>query len=130
MDFTSKDMGRICSDAADEVRAAYPDALIGLRLVGVLKGRWDGGRIGQLVVNLLTNAVRYGSGQIVVEARAHDGQVTVIVGNKGNPIPEHALPTLFDPLTRAPSPDRTGMAAGTGWAYTFAAVSPPRIRER
>ncbi|MBV8627562.1 MAG: HAMP domain-containing histidine kinase [Paraburkholderia sp.] len=112
--FTPQDMGRICSDAADEVRASYPDALIELRLVGDLRGRWDGGRIGQLVVNLLTNAVRYGSGQIVIEAHAHDGQVTVIVGNEGNPIPERALPTLFDPLTRATSPDRSGMAAGTG----------------
>ncbi|WP_245623806.1 ATP-binding protein [Paraburkholderia nodosa] len=95
------------------MRASYPDALIELRFVGDLRGRWDGGRIGQLIVNLLTNVVRYGSGQIVVEARAHDGQVTVVVGNKGNPIPERALPTLFDPLTRAPSPDRSGMAAGT-----------------
>ncbi|MEM5381797.1 ATP-binding protein, partial [Paraburkholderia azotifigens] len=67
-----------------------------------------------LIVNLLTNAVRYGSGQIVVEARAHDGQVTVVVANEGNPIPERALPTLFDPLTRATSPDRSGMAAGMG----------------
>lgn len=81
---------------------------------GGLRGRWDGGRIGQLVVNLLTNAVRYGSGQIVVDARAHDGQMTVVVGNEGDPIPESALPTLFDPLTRATSPDRSSMAAGAG----------------
>lgn len=65
-------------------------------------------------VNLLTNAVRYGSGTIAVETDAHDGQMTVVVANEGNPIPEHALPTLFDPLTRAGSPDRRGMAAGLG----------------
>ncbi|MEM5364837.1 sensor histidine kinase [Paraburkholderia azotifigens] len=112
--FTPQNMGRICRDAVDEVRASYPDALIDLRLEGDLRGRWDGGRMGQLLVNLLTNAVRYGSGKIVVEARAHDEQVTVVVANEGNPIPEHALPTLFDPLTRATSPDRSGMAAGMG----------------
>lgn len=112
--FTPQNMGRICSDAVDEVCASYPDALIDLRFDGDLRGRWDGGRIGQLIVNLLTNAVRYGSGQIVVEAHAHDGQVSAVVANEGNPIPERALPTLFDPLTRATSPDRSGMAAGMG----------------
>ncbi|MFT0174072.1 sensor histidine kinase [Paraburkholderia mimosarum] len=112
--FTPQDMGRICSDAAEEVRASYPDARIELRLLGDLRGQWDCGRIGQLVVNLLTNAVRYGSGQIVVEARAHDGQMTVVVENEGNPIPERAFPTLFDPLTRGTLPDRSGMAAGIG----------------
>jgi signal transduction histidine kinase len=112
--FTPQNMGRICSDAVDEVRASNPDALIDLHVEGDLRGRWDGGRIGQLIVNLLTNAVRYGSGQIVVEARAQDGEMTVVVANEGNPIPERALPTLFDPLTRATSPDRSGMAAGMG----------------
>ena len=112
--FTPQNMGRICNDAVDEVRASYPYSLIDLRFEGDLRGRWDSGLIGQLVVNLLTNAVRYGSGQIVVEARARDGQVTVVVANEGNPIPERALPTLFDPLTRATSPDRSGMAAGMG----------------
>ncbi|MCA8251531.1 HAMP domain-containing histidine kinase [Burkholderia multivorans] len=111
---TAQNMARICTDAADEVRASYPDAQIELRFEGDLRGRWDGGRIGQLIVNLLTNAVRYGSGQIAVEARANDGQMTVVVDNEGNPIPERALPTLFDPLTRATSPDRSGMAAGMG----------------
>ncbi|CAM2156417.1 hypothetical protein PT2222_390024 [Paraburkholderia tropica] len=112
--FTAQNMGRICSDAVDEVRASYPDARIDLRLDGDLRGRWDGGRIGQLIVNLLTNAVRYGSGQIVVEASARDGWVMVAVANEGNPIPERGLPTLFDPLTRATMPDRRGMAAGIG----------------
>ncbi|AOK42578.1 sensor histidine kinase [Burkholderia vietnamiensis] len=114
VNFAPQDMGRICSDAAEEVRASYPDAHIVLRLLGGLRGQWDGGRIGQMIVNLLTNAVRYGSGQIVVEARPHDEHVIVVVANEGNPIPERALPTLFDPLTRATSPDRSGTAAGMG----------------
>jgi signal transduction histidine kinase len=112
--FTPQDIGRICSDAVDEVRASYPNALIDLRLAGELRGRWDGSRIGQLIVNLLANAVRYGSGQIVVEAAGDDGQMTISVSNEGNPIPANALPTLFDPLTRANAPDRSGTAAGMG----------------
>jgi signal transduction histidine kinase len=112
--FTPQDLGRICSDAVEEVRASYPNACIELRLAGELRGRWDGSRLSQLLVNLLTNAVRYGTGPIVVEAGGHDGQVTLDVSNEGNPIPERALPTLFDPLTRAGPSDRRGMAAGMG----------------
>lgn len=112
--FTPHDLGRICRDAVDEVHASYPNARIRLRLAGELRGRWDGGRLSQLLVNLLTNAVRYGTGPIIVEAGGHDGQVTLVVSNEGNPIPEHALPTLFDPLTRAGPGDRRGTAAGMG----------------
>jgi signal transduction histidine kinase len=112
--FTPQDMGRICGDAVEEVRASYPDADIELRLAGKLEGKWDGSRLSELLVNLLTNAVRYGSGHVVVETSSHHGQVMPAVSNEGNPIPEHALPTLFDPLTRAGPADRRGSAAGMG----------------
>lgn len=112
--FTPQDMGRLCSDAIEEVRASYPDARMDLRLVGELSGTWDGDRIRQLLVNLLTNAVRYGAGQTVVDARADNGKMTIDVFSEGNPIPASAFPTLFDPLTRAIRPDRTGSAAGMG----------------
>lgn len=36
---TPQNMGRICRDAVDEVRASYPDALIDLRLERDLRGR-------------------------------------------------------------------------------------------
>jgi signal transduction histidine kinase len=109
-----QDIGRICRDAADEVHASYPDASIAVHFEGELHGRWDGSRMGQLLVNLLANAVRYGSGQVAVDATGLDGFMTIVVSNEGNPIPANALPTLFDPLTRANAPNRKGMAAGMG----------------
>lgn len=113
--FAPLDMGRICGDAVDEVRALYPDASIDLRCTGDLAGNWDGGRINQLLVNLLSNAVRYGAAPVSVEAHGRDGRITLVVSNQGNPIPTRALPTLFGPLTRVnPSPERTGTAAGMG----------------
>lgn len=112
--FTPQDVGRICGDAADEVLATYPDARIDLRFEGELEARVDGGRIGQLMVNLLANAVRYGSGPITVDAAGHGDYISVIVSNEGNPIPGSVLPTLFDPLTRTNSPNRSGLAAGMG----------------
>lgn len=96
-----------------EVRALYPDARIDLRCTGDLPGNWDGGRIVQLLVNLLSSAVRYGAGLVGVEAAGLDGHMSLVVANEGNPIPARALPTLFDPLTRVdPSSGRGGIAAG------------------
>ncbi len=68
-----------------------------------------------MLTNLLANAVRYGSGRIVVEAAAGHGEfIPIAVSNEGNPIPENALPTLFDPLSRASLPNRSGLAASMG----------------
>ncbi|WP_233860335.1 sensor histidine kinase [Paraburkholderia sp. HD33-4] len=115
VDFTPQNVGRICNNAADEVRASYPSASIDVRVAGELDGRWDGARIGQLVVNLLVNAVQHGSGNISVNALGHDGQLTLVVSNGGNPIPAAALPTLFDPLTRENQlPRRGGPSSSMG----------------
>ncbi|CAB3729880.1 sensor histidine kinase [Paraburkholderia rhynchosiae] len=111
----SLDIGRLCSNTADEVRASYPQAQIELRLEGDLGGWWDGDRIGQLIANLLVNAVQHGSGAIELHASGSGDAVSVAVSNDGNPIPHEALPTLFDPLTRTYSPpERRGAAAGIG----------------
>ena len=115
VEFTPQDLGRIASDAAEEVRAAWPDARIEVCLTGDLAGRWDGARVGQLLVNLLVNAVQHGSGKICLSAAGQGEQMTLAVSNEGDPIPARARPTLFDPLTRAnPSPGRSAMVSGMG----------------
>lgn len=115
VDFSPQDMGRICSDAVDEVLASHPDARIDVHISGELAGRWDGARIAQLLVNLLVNAVEHGSGDVSVKAHGQGGEITLVVANAGNRIPAHALPTLFDPLTRETSwPERKGKSSGMG----------------
>ncbi|MCM2493017.1 sensor histidine kinase [Burkholderia glumae] len=115
IDVSPQDMGRLCRDACDEIRQLFSEAVIDLNCTGQLGGTWDGGRLGQLLFNLLSNAARYGTGEIGVEVRGSDGWVTLTVSNPGQPIPAQALPTLFDPLTRADSvPRRAGIAAGIG----------------
>lgn len=115
VDFAPQDIGRICNNAADEVRASYPDARIDVRLTGELAGEWDGARVGQLLVNLLVNAVQHGSGAIGMNAIGQGGQMTLVVSNQGPTIPVAALPTLFDPLTRANlSPRQSGPTSSMG----------------
>lgn len=78
---------------------------------GNLTGICDGERIHQLVVNLVANAVQHGSGPVGVEAVGDNEQITIAVSNGGTPIPARALPTLFDPLTRALPPSETRRAS-------------------
>ncbi len=107
-------MQDICTLAAGEVRAAFPRATIDLQFAGDLNGVWDPERIAQLMVNLLSNAARYGRGSIVALASGTEDQVTLSVYNEGEPIPEDRMLTLFEPLTRSDVPDRRGGAAGMG----------------
>ncbi|MBP0620844.1 ATP-binding protein [Cupriavidus consociatus] len=75
----------------EEVRAPYPDAVIQVHQDGDLAGRWDADRIGQLVVNLLVNAVRHGSGEIRLFAAGRGKAVVLEIENDGNPIPPGSL---------------------------------------
>jgi signal transduction histidine kinase len=63
----------------------------------------DPGRLSRVVDNLLTNAIRHGEGTVTLRV-THEGDAAVLaVHNLGRPIPAQALPTLFDPYTRAGS---------------------------
>lgn len=62
----------------------------------------DPGRIGQLVSNLLANALTHGSADtpVRVAARVADGWFELSVSNSGPPIPASALEKLFQPFFR------------------------------
>jgi signal transduction histidine kinase len=61
----------------------------------------DAERMTQLIDNLITNALRYGSGTVTLRL-ARDGDTAVLtVHNHGTPIPALQLATLFDPYKRA-----------------------------
>lgn len=111
---TQQDFGNICRGAVDEVRAARPGAQIDVQSTGNLVGTWDAARMNQLIVNLVTNAIQHGSGMVRLEASADDGEIVLSVSNEGS-IPKAALPTLFDPLTRAtPSAEYRQASTGVG----------------
>jgi signal transduction histidine kinase len=115
VEFTQQDFGRLCRGAVDEVLAAKPDAQVETQSAGELSGVWDAARMNQLIVNLVTNAVQYGSGTVHVKATGDGQQIVLAVSNEGSPIPARALPTLFDPLTRAdPSNDSGRASSGVG----------------
>jgi signal transduction histidine kinase len=85
-----------------ELAMANPGRRIEADLTDVLV-RCDEGRIGQLLSNLLANALTHGDPQtpIAVRSAITDGRFELTVTNAGEPIPEAVVKDLFKPFVRA-----------------------------
>lgn len=92
----------VIEQVISEVSQANPDRTLHstIHLDGRVEG--DPQRIGQLLSNLLGNAVSHGAADKAVEVRAEmiDGAFVLSVRNGGDPIPAEAMATLFKPFTR------------------------------
>lgn len=102
-------------DLAELVRAVVRDAQPGaprqieVRAEAAALVAGDAGRLTQLIDNLISNALRHGDGTVTVRVERDGDGAVLAVHNPGRPIPAEALPTLFDPYTRA-----GGRAGGVG----------------
>ncbi len=78
----------------------------------------DRGKVKQVILNLLTNAVKYNrdNGVIIVVVRlAPDGATcTVTVADTGKGIPPEAMPRMFEKFYRVPDTERTVVGTGLG----------------
>lgn len=98
------ELAELCTELVAECEAAHPDRTIVFEADLYTAGLWDRERLGQVVANLLGNAVQHGAPGQPIELRVHDESdrtVRVTVHNEGPPIPETMLPTIFDPFRRA-----------------------------
>jgi signal transduction histidine kinase len=68
-------------------------------------------RVEQALSNLVDNALRHGSGMIVISAERHDGFVELRVTDHGPGFPESYLDVAFERFSR---PDRGRTTEGTG----------------
>lgn len=87
----------------EEVRGSYPEREIQASMAIGHAVTADSRRIGQLLANLLNNAVAHGAVDQPVVVSAHcDGQVFELsVTNGGQPIPQGKIGRLFQPFSRA-----------------------------
>jgi signal transduction histidine kinase len=101
------DLAKEASNAVDEISAAHPTCVLNLETSGDLRGSWDCARLGQVLANLLGNAVHHGSAAtpITVEVRGDDAGVLLRVHNRGPSIPAAEIPGLFGPFKRLRSGD-------------------------
>jgi signal transduction histidine kinase len=81
----------------------------------------DEKRIGQVISNLLANAIRYtpAGGTITVGAKAHEAEVTLWVRDTGAGIPAEDLPHIFDRFYRVDK-SRSRSTGGTGLGLAIA----------
>jgi signal transduction histidine kinase len=96
------DLALEASNAVDEMLVAHPGAKVEFEASGDLRGEWDCPRIGQVLANLLGNAVQHGAADtaIMLTARGETDEVVLEVHNFGRPIGKSQLTGLFSPFKR------------------------------
>jgi signal transduction histidine kinase len=80
----------------------------------------DRGKIKQVLLNLLTNAIKYNreGGHIHVSGQNEAGRLRVAVRDTGKGIPPESLPRIFEKFYRVP--DSEGWSQGTGLGLAIA----------
>jgi signal transduction histidine kinase len=94
------DLDALCQGLLSEFQAIHPDRVLEFHSDGDLRGKWDAGRVGQVVSNLMGNALQHGDRDkpIRVTARADAQGVVIEVQNEGVPIPPALLANIFEPM--------------------------------
>jgi signal transduction histidine kinase len=100
--------------AAKLALEAAPPPRTALVALAVPSDLWvvaDAGRLEQVLVNLLTNAYRYGGAAVRIEAQRVSDHVLLSVSDDGDGVPTELVSTLFDKHSRGAT---TGLDGGYG----------------
>ena len=114
----------------EELRAAYPDREIDVRLDVGEGVDCDPARIGQLFSNLLANALTHGAKSVPIRVGGltANGEFTLSVANGGDPIPPATMERLFVPFYRGEGPSSSqGLGLGLYIASQIAEAHEGRI---
>lgn len=85
-----------------ELQSGSPDRLIEIHIVDLEPVNCDSGRIGQMLSNLLGNAITHGSSDapITVRATTANSILEISVANGGQPISDAVMARIFQPFFR------------------------------
>jgi sigma-B regulation protein RsbU (phosphoserine phosphatase) len=112
------DLGEICEQTLEEVKLSHRNTDFELETIGDVSGTWDRERLGQVVFNLVVNAVIHASAkQVHITAEDQGPDVVLRVTNRGVPIPAERQDSIFDPFVStnkasSSAPTRTGLGLG------------------
>jgi len=102
---------RVVNDLS--LQAAAAGANVVLAAHHPVEGFWDEFRIEQVVVNLLTNALRYGGGAVEVSVHDEGCNVRIAVRDQGKGISPDFIERIFEPYERgAKSGEPKGLGVG------------------
>ena len=114
---TTLDCTKLVQPLADERKVHIYYEVPPLECVG------DGERIGQVITNLLTNAVNYNkeNGEVRIAGETKNGSAIITVTDTGPGIPPEDLPHIFKRFYRAEK-SRTGGRSGLGLSISKAII--------
>jgi sigma-B regulation protein RsbU (phosphoserine phosphatase) len=129
LDFTQARLGRglaispelidlheaVC-EAVDELSSVYPARPLNQVRSGEGACWADANRLAQLVGNLVSNAMTYGTPDtpVTVTSTIEPASFSVAVSNRGQPIPEEVQTRIFQPMTRGTTAGSAGRSVGLG----------------
>lgn len=107
------DLATLVHGIVEELRASHPAREIAIEAAGALRGRWDASRLGQVVSNLVGNALTHGAREspVLVRLAGEPEHVTVAVTNRGPTIPSDVIGKLFEPFWQGAAKSR-GLGLG------------------
>jgi sigma-B regulation protein RsbU (phosphoserine phosphatase) len=126
----NRPLGPVLEQVFDELRTASPGRTIETSIAITDSVDCDRTRIGQLVSNLIGNALAHGAPDkpVRVSAKTEDGIFKLSVANEGEPIRETAMHRLFEPFFRGDVRDnRQGLGLGLHIASQIAQAHGGRL---
>lgn len=98
----SADLAAVARQVVEEQQAATTRHELMLETPERLEGHFDGGRVGQLLTNLVSNAIKYSpeGGPVRITLEQRDGSAEMRVSDSGQGIPPEQQGLLFRPFSR------------------------------
>jgi two-component system phosphate regulon sensor histidine kinase PhoR len=119
------DLGQVATESTERLRlfADRQGVTLGVEVATPLPAvRGDEARLGQVLVNLLHNAVKFSpdGGDVTVTVRPVESEVVVAVADHGVGIPRAAQARIFERFYKVDRARRRGEAGGTGLGLAIA----------
>ncbi|KTC15785.1 histidine kinase [Pseudomonas marginalis ICMP 9505] len=110
------DLHEVIQRAVDELRVAFPKAMLEHQAEGTGQACLDADRVQQIIGNLVANSVAYGDllRPITITSRLGAGGCEISVHNHGAVIPAALIAVLFEPMTRGTDQGSDVRSVGLG----------------
>ncbi len=108
------DLDDIVTETLEEAapQLALKGTTFAVRVEAGLRGNWDRFRIQQVLVNLVSNALKHGAEPYSLSARRVGGKAQIVVQDRGPGIPAEHLHRIFDAFHRDGSSGAPGLGLG------------------
>ncbi|MGE0330948.1 MAG: ATP-binding protein [Ramlibacter sp.] len=108
-------VARVLDDVIRQSAHLARERAVQVRVVGCAAHvRTDPALLLTMVLNLVSNAIKYGDGRVLVGCRQRGGELQIEVHNTGRAIPARDLSRIFDEFVRAGTAEQVDQREGLG----------------